>query len=104
MSDVTVLRKQVRKFVEEASEKELEIMYHLFAATNKTDWWNEISADHKKAIDEGIAQLENGETIPHKEVMQKYSKWLKKSSGHRLRLKHCRISSKKTAQILERFF
>lgn len=78
MSDVTILRKQVKKFVEEASEKELELVYHLFAATNKNDWWDEISAGHKKAIDKGIAQLENCEGIPHKEVMKKYSKWLKK--------------------------
>ena len=78
MSDVTILRKQVKKLVEEASEKELEIMYHLFEATNKTDWWSEISADHKKAIDKGIAQLENGEGIPHNDVMKKYGKWLKK--------------------------
>ena len=78
MSDVNILRKQVKKMVEEASEKELEIVYHLFEATNSNDWWDEIGSDHKKAIDKGIAQLENGEGVPHKEVMKKYGKWLKK--------------------------
>ena len=78
MSDVSILRKQVKKMVEKASEKELEIVYHLFEATTATDWWDEISTEQKKAIDKGIAQLENDEGVPHPEVMKKYSKWLKK--------------------------
>ena len=78
MSEVTILRKQVKKFIEEASEKELEMVYHLFEATNNNDWWDEISSEHQKAIDKGIAQLDNGEAIPHKKVMKKYGKWLEK--------------------------
>lgn len=75
MSEVTILRKQVRKLVDEATEKELEVIYFLFESTNKNDWWNEINVDHQKAIDKGIAQLENGGGIAHKEVMRKYGKW-----------------------------
>ncbi|MGN6246997.1 MAG: hypothetical protein ACTHNG_01500 [Ginsengibacter sp.] len=78
MSDVNILRKQVKKMIDEASEKELEIVYHLFEATQGNDWWNEISAEHRKAIDKGIAQLDDGEGVPHKEVLKKYNKWLKK--------------------------
>ena len=32
------------------------------------DWWNEISDEEKAGIEEGIAQLERGEGIPHEEV------------------------------------
>jgi predicted transcriptional regulator len=78
MDNVTVLRSQVKKFVATASEKELEMVYHLFDAVKKDDWWDEISKEQKKAIDKGLAQLDRGEGIPHKEVMKKYSKWLKK--------------------------
>jgi predicted transcriptional regulator len=78
MNNVTVLRSQVKKFVATASEKELEMLYHLFDAVKKDDWWDEISKEQKKAIDKGLAQLDSGEGIPHKEVMKKYSKWLKK--------------------------
>jgi predicted transcriptional regulator len=48
--------------------------YHLFDAAQKDDWWDEISNEHQKAIDKGLAQLDRGEGIPHKEVMKKYSK------------------------------
>jgi predicted transcriptional regulator len=78
VNNVTVLRSQVKKFIATASEKELEMVYHLFDAVKKDDWWDEISKDQKKAINKGLAQLDRGEGIPHKEVMKKYSKWLKK--------------------------
>jgi thiamine pyrophosphate-dependent acetolactate synthase large subunit-like protein len=78
MSDVSVLRSQVKEFVNTASEKELELMYRFFDVENKDDWWNEITEDQKKSINKGLAQLNNGEGVPHKEVMKKYAKWLKK--------------------------
>lgn len=78
MSEATILRKQVKKIVDNASEKELELMYYFFEATAKTDWRNEITSDHERVIDIGLQQLNNGEGTPHKEVMKKYSKWLKK--------------------------
>mgnify|MGYP001011496613 CR=1 FL=1 len=78
MSEIQLLRKQVKKFVDNASEKELEMAYHLFNASKKSDWWDEISTEQKKAIDKGLKQLDNGEGIPHEEVMKKYAKWLTK--------------------------
>ena len=36
----------------------------------KTELWNELSDTQKAAIEEGIAQLNRGEGIPHEEVMQ----------------------------------
>jgi predicted transcriptional regulator len=42
----------------------------------KEDWWDEISADEKAEIEEGIAQANRGETKPHAEVRKKYEKWL----------------------------
>ena len=78
MSDVSVLRSQVKEFVNTASEKELELMYRFFDVENKDDWWNEITEDQKKIVTKGLAQLDKGEGIPHKDVMKKYAKWLKK--------------------------
>lgn len=78
MSELQVLRKQVKKFVDTASENELEMVYHLFDASRRTEWWDEISSEQKKAIDKGIKQLDKGDGIPHEEVMKKYAKWLRK--------------------------
>ncbi len=32
------------------------------------DWWNTISEAEQKAIDEGLAQADRGEVIPHEQV------------------------------------
>ncbi|MEQ8906159.1 hypothetical protein [Ekhidna sp.] len=42
----------------------------------EVDWWDEISAEERKEIEEGLRQADNGELIPHEEVMSKYKKWL----------------------------
>ena len=39
------------------------------------DWWDQLSADEKSEIEEGLAQADRGEVISHKEVMAKYKKW-----------------------------
>jgi len=42
----------------------------------ESDWWDTISDEERAEIEEGIAQLDRGESIPHEQVMAKYKKWL----------------------------
>ena len=42
----------------------------------EADWWDEISTEERLEIEEGLAQADKGEFVPHKEVMAKYQKWL----------------------------
>lgn len=44
--------------------------------TKEVDWWDEISAEERSEIEEGLAQADRGELVPHKEVVAKYQKWL----------------------------
>ncbi|HEY8999864.1 MAG TPA: hypothetical protein VIM89_00830 [Mucilaginibacter sp.] len=44
----------------------------------QSDWWDHISMDEKTEIEEGLAQADSGEVIPHEEVMAKYQKWRSK--------------------------
>ncbi len=78
MSSINELRQQVHKFVDNASVKELEIVYHLLEVNTDKDWWDEISVDHQNAIAIGLEQLDKGKGIPHKEVLKNYEQWLKK--------------------------
>jgi hypothetical protein len=39
------------------------------------DWWDLLSTEEKSEIEEGLAQADRGEVVPHKEVMAKYKKW-----------------------------
>ena len=54
MNEVSMLRDQVKQFVDEASEKKLAMVYHLLEAGKTNDWWDEIIPAYKEAIDEGI--------------------------------------------------
>ena len=76
MPDTDVLRKQVKKFVEKANEKELKIIYQLFEIDKDSDWWPEISKEQQAAVKEAIAEVDKGEVIPHQEMVKKYRKWL----------------------------
>ena len=42
----------------------------------KKDWWEEISAEERAEIEEGLAQADKGDTVSHEDVMAKYKKWL----------------------------
>lgn len=42
--------------------------------SGRTDWWEALSEDVKKSIDEGLKDIETGDTIPHSEVRKKYGK------------------------------
>jgi len=41
----------------------------------ESDWWDELSAEEKAEIHEGIAQSERGETTPHDKVMERFKSW-----------------------------
>jgi len=36
----------------------------------KNDWWDEISDDERKSIEQGLAEADRGELIPHEQVMK----------------------------------
>jgi TRAP-type C4-dicarboxylate transport system substrate-binding protein len=78
MASVSVLKKQVKKFVDKASEKDLRMIYNLFEINKEDDWWREISKEQQKAVREAIDEADKGLVIPHSEMVKKYRKWLKK--------------------------
>ena len=42
----------------------------VFKKEKGADWWDEISNGEKAAIEEGLAEADRGELIPHEEVMK----------------------------------
>lgn len=42
----------------------------------EVDWWDGISAEERSEIEEGLAQADRSEVVPHEEAMEKYKKWL----------------------------
>jgi len=44
---------------------------------SKTDWWDSISEQEAISIEKGLSDINEGKTIPHNIVREKYEKWLK---------------------------
>lgn len=89
---MTVSRNEVKKIVENASEKKLEIIYHFFEAANNTDWWDKLSNEQKSLIDKGLAQLDNGKGFPHTELNEKVQMVKEESAHHSLRKRSMQLS------------
>lgn len=78
MPNTTILKKQVKKFVDNASDRDLRLIYNLFEINKEEDWWKGISKEHQKAVKDAITEADKGQVIPHSAMVKKYSKWLKK--------------------------
>ena len=44
--------------------------------SEKTEWWEEISKDEIKSIEEGIKDADSGKLKSHSEARNLYEKWL----------------------------
>lgn len=77
MSETEILKKQVKKFIDKASEKELKIICRIFEI-GEEDWWKQLDAGHRAAITKAIEEADEEKVIPHREMVKKYSRWLKK--------------------------
>jgi len=47
-----------------------------FRDKEKTDWWNAISIEEQKSIEQGVQDAENGKLTSHSNVKTIYEKWL----------------------------
>lgn len=48
----------------------------MLKSEKEQDWWDIISDEERAEIEQGLAEADRGEVIPHEEVMAKYKKWL----------------------------
>ena len=78
MAPTDLLRKQVKKYIDDADDKTVQMVYAMLEAGQQYDFWDELPDNVKVDIDEAIRQADAGELYSHEEVMVKYKKWLTK--------------------------
>ena len=78
MAPSDLLRKQVKKYIDEADDKTVQMVYAMLEAEHQYDFWDELPDNVKEDIDEAIKQADAGKLLSHEEVMKKYKKWLTK--------------------------
>ncbi len=77
--DIVELRTDLHNMIDKISDSNvLNAVKTLLSgkAAAQTDWWDTISNEEKAEIEQGLAEADRGEVIPHEEVMKKYEKWL----------------------------
>jgi predicted transcriptional regulator len=77
--DVIELRTDLHNIIDKISDRNVLLAVKTLLSgktTNQEDWWETISTEEKAEIEQGLAEAENGDLIPHEEVMKKYKKWL----------------------------
>jgi hypothetical protein len=71
------IRKKVKKYIDEADDHVMKVIYSMFEAERKqNDWWEELPASVRRSIIKAENELKAGKGIPHEVVMKKYKKWL----------------------------
>lgn len=43
---------------------------------NMEDWWQNISLAERQSIEEGLADVEKGQTVSHEQMKEQYGQWL----------------------------
>jgi predicted transcriptional regulator len=77
--DIVELRTDLHNMIDKISDSNvLNAVKTLLSGKTATqsDWWDTISDEEKAEIEQGLAEADRGEVIPHEEVMKKYEKWL----------------------------
>ncbi len=76
MKEVTVLRKEVKRYIDIADEKVVKMIHAMLEVEQESDWWVELADEAKVSINQGLKEARAGEVTPNEVVMTKYRKWL----------------------------
>lgn len=75
MKEVVALRKETKKFIDQADDKTVKIIHAMLEAEQQNDWWDDLSREARASVLRGLKDVEEKRTIPHETVMKKYQKW-----------------------------
>ena len=76
MDEVTLMKNQAKKYLDNADERTIKMVFAMLEVDAQKDWWDDVSDSAKNSIDRGLKDIEMGNVTPHEEVMKKYKKWL----------------------------
>jgi predicted transcriptional regulator len=76
MDEVTLMKNQAKKYLDNADERTIKMVFAMLEVDAQKDWWDDLSDGAKNSIDRGLKDIEMGNVTPHEEVMKKYKKWL----------------------------
>ena len=76
--NIKTIRKEVKEYINHADDRMVRAIHAMLEADQAGDWWDEFSDAQKASIERGLKDMEEGNTIPHEEMVKLYSKLLSK--------------------------
>jgi hypothetical protein len=78
MKDLSLMRKHIKKCIDTADDKTVEIVFKILEDEGDGDPLANLSPEQEASLRKSMRQADRGEVTPHEEVMKKYKKWLSK--------------------------
>jgi len=78
--EIQSIKSELHAIIDQANDMKVfeGIRTLLRSKTEEQDFWDQLPDIQKKSIERGVKQADNGQTIPHEDVMKKCEKWLSK--------------------------
>ncbi|HEY4197427.1 MAG TPA: hypothetical protein VGM63_17930 [Mucilaginibacter sp.] len=76
--DIQAEKLNLIKWLTEVQEPSVIERFIALKNDQQMDWWDQIDAEERSEIEEGLTQADKGEVFTHEEVMAKYQKWRSK--------------------------
>lgn len=64
------MRERVKKYIDEADDQVVNMVYAMLKADREYDWWDELPVKIKKSIKKAEKELNKGRGIPHRKVIK----------------------------------
>ena len=78
MTEVNILKKQVKKYIDTADEKVVKMVHAMLEINAEKDWWDDLPEHVKTEINEAQKELDNGQGMSHAKVKKLYPQWFPK--------------------------
>lgn len=72
MGAVKLIDQEIAQYLPHLSARQKQAVLSVVKtfAAEQQDWWDEISEEQQRAIDESLAEMKSGKLTPHTEVMK----------------------------------
>jgi len=83
--DIQTEKKNLMEWISKLEDKSIieDIKFLRDNSSNEKDWWDDLSEEEKKGIEEGLRDIEEGRTYTYEQVKDEVKKWFTKSNSQK---------------------
>jgi len=78
MGQVETMRQKVKRYIDNADESIIKMIYAMMEADVDSDWWGNMPDNIKEDVAAALQESESGILTSHETIQKRYQKWLVK--------------------------